>query len=91
MSSHGPQCHVKAVSIAEYAAIDTVLQVALCEVVRAQTGGLIQAQSCQGLGQQRARVLIDHLRMRVQAAYQHLPMHHSERGWIKSPWQNLHE
>lgn len=53
--------HDKTRSVAEYEAIDAVLQVALNEVICTEACCLIQAQGRQGLGQQWTLILIDDL------------------------------
>ena len=53
--------HDKTRSVAEYEAIDAVLQVALCEVILAQPTCIVEAQSCQRVRQQGTRVLVHDL------------------------------
>ena len=60
-NSRASNSHDETGSVAEYEAIDAVLQVALSEVICAEACCLVQAQGGQGLGQQWTRILIDNL------------------------------
>ena len=57
--------HDKTRSVAEYEAIDAVLQVALREVICTEACRLIQAQGRQGLGEQWTLILIDDLHVAI--------------------------
>ena len=59
--SRASNSHDKTRSVAEYEAIDAVLQVALSEVICAEACCLVQIQGGQGLEQQWTLILIDDL------------------------------